>query len=55
VLLTVMFRYASGRADATPTAEDPASFVFAMHGTYAVCVGLTVVAFVASMMRGGTK
>jgi EmrB/QacA subfamily drug resistance transporter len=51
-LLTVTFRYASGLPDATPTAQDPASFVFAMTATYAVCLGLTVVAFVTSLMRG---
>jgi EmrB/QacA subfamily drug resistance transporter len=55
VLLTVMFRYASGLAAATPSAEHPASFVFAMTATYAVCVALTVVALVASVMRGGAK
>ncbi len=55
VLLTVMFRYASGLPDATPSAADPASFVFAMNATYAVCLALTVVAFVASLMRGGAR
>jgi MFS family permease len=55
VLLTVMFRYASGLPDAAPSAESPTSFVFAMNATYAVCLALTVVALVASLMRGGTK
>lgn len=55
VLLTVMFRYASGLPDAVPSAESPTSFVFAMNATYAVCLALTVVALVASLMRGGTK
>jgi fucose permease len=55
VLLTVMFRYASGLPDATPSAADPASFVFAMNATYAVCLVLTVVAFAASLMRGGAN
>jgi EmrB/QacA subfamily drug resistance transporter len=55
VLLTVMFRYASGVPDATPTAESPTSFVFAMNATYTVCLALTAVALVASLMRGGTK
>jgi len=55
VLLTVMFRYASGRPDATPSAADPASFVFAMNAVYAVCLALTMVAFVTSVMRGGAK
>jgi MFS family permease len=55
VLLTVMFRYASGLPDATPSAEDPASFVFAMNATYTVCLALTAVAFVASLMRGGAR
>jgi MFS family permease len=55
VLLTVMFRYASGVPHATPSAEDPASFVFAIKATYGVCLALTVVALVASVMRGGAK
>ena len=52
VLLTVSFRYASGIPDATPSAQDPTSFVFAMTATYAVCVALTIMAFVTSVMRG---
>jgi Na+/melibiose symporter-like transporter len=55
LLLTVMFRYASGNPDATPTPDDPVPFVLAMNGAYAVCVGLTIVAFTTSVMRGGTK
>ena len=55
VLLTVAFRYASGRPDAAPSAEDPVSFVFAMSAAHAVCVALTVVAFAASLMRGGAR
>jgi MFS family permease len=55
VLLTVAFRYATGMSDAAPTAADAASFVFAMRATYAVCLGLTAVAFVASLMRGGAR
>jgi EmrB/QacA subfamily drug resistance transporter len=55
VLLTVMFRYASGVPDATPSAQDPTSFVFAMKAAYAVCLALTVVAFVTSLMRGGAQ
>lgn len=41
--------------DATPSAENPLPFVSAMNATYAVCLALTGVAFVASLMRGGTK
>jgi MFS family permease len=55
VLLTLAFRYATGLPDATPSAENPAPFVFAMNATYAVCVGLTVAALVASLMRGSAK
>ena len=55
LLLTVMFRYASGLPHATPSAQDPASFVFAMSATYTVCLALTIVAFVTSVMRGGAK
>jgi hypothetical protein len=54
VLLTVMFRYATGVPDATPSAANPASFVFAMTATYTVCFALTAIALVASLMRGGT-
>ncbi len=52
-LLTVLFRYASG-SDAAPTPADAASFVFAVRGTCAVCIGLGLVALVASVMRGAT-
>jgi EmrB/QacA subfamily drug resistance transporter len=52
LLLTVMFRYASGNPDATPTPESAGPFVLAMNATYAVCVALAVVALVASLMRG---
>lgn len=55
VLLTVMFRYATGVPDATPSAAHPASFVFAMTATYAVCFALTVIALVTSLMRGGVS
>jgi MFS family permease len=55
VLLTLMFRYASGLPDAAPSAADPASFVFAMKATCAVCLAVTVVAFAASLMRGGAR
>ena len=53
VMLTATFRYASGIPDATPSAQDPASFVFAMTTTYSLCLALTVVALVTSVMRGG--
>jgi MFS family permease len=52
LLLTVMFRWASGTPEATPTPESPAPFVLAMNGAYAVCVALTAVAFVTSVLRG---
>jgi fucose permease len=55
LLLTVAFRYATGLPDATPSAENPTPFVFAMNATYAVCVLLTVGALVASLMRGSAK
>ncbi len=54
-LLAVMFRYASRRSDATPSAADPASFVFAVNGTAAVCVAIAVVALAASLMRGPSR
>jgi EmrB/QacA subfamily drug resistance transporter len=55
LLLTVMFRYASGTPDATPTPENPVPFVLAMNATYAVCVALTIIAFTTSVMRGGQR
>jgi MFS family permease len=55
VLLTLMFRYATGLPDAAPTPESPVAFVSAMRGAYAVCLALTIVAFVASFMRGGVR
>jgi MFS family permease len=55
VLLTVMFRYAAGDPSATPTAQDPASFVFAMRAAYGVCLALTVLALATSVMRGSAK
>ena len=53
MLLTVAFRYSSGVPDATPSAANPVPFVSAMNATYAVCLALTGVAFVASLLRGG--
>jgi len=55
VLLTVMFRYYSGMPDARPSPDDPVPFVAAMNATYLACLGLMVVALVASFMRGGTR
>src|SRR6266545_4851735 len=55
VLLTLAFRYYSGLADATPSAEDPGAFVAAMNVTYFACLVLMIVALLASFMRGGTK
>jgi EmrB/QacA subfamily drug resistance transporter len=55
VLLTVMFRYASRVPDATPSAQHAVPFVFAMNATFAVCLVLTAVAFVASLLRGDGK
>ena len=52
VLLTVWFRYATGLANATPNAQQAMPFVFAMNATFAVCLVLTAVAFVASLLRG---
>ncbi len=55
LLLTVMYRYATGDADVTPSAANPTAFVFAMKATFGACLALTAVAFVASVMRGGAK
>jgi MFS family permease len=55
VLLTLAFRYYSGVADATPSAEHPGAFVAAMNVTYFACLVLMIVALLASFMRGGTK
>jgi EmrB/QacA subfamily drug resistance transporter len=55
VLLTVMFRYASGRPDAVATADDPASFVFALNATCAACLAITSLALGASFLRGGGR
>jgi len=55
VLLAVMFRYATGVPDATPSAANPASFVFAMTATYTVCFALTAIALVTSLMRGAAR
>ena len=51
-LLTTMFRYATGRHDATPDARDAGPFVFAMDATFAACLGLTAIAIIASLLRG---
>jgi len=51
-LLTMMFRYGTGRPGATPDAQQAGSFVFAMNATFAVCLGLTAIAFVVSLLRG---
>jgi MFS family permease len=55
VLLTVMFRYASGLPDAAPNAQQAGPFVFAMNATCAACLVLMAVAFVASLLRGPTS
>jgi MFS family permease len=54
-LLTQMFRHYSGVPDATPSAAVPGPFVAAMSATYAVCFVLTLMALVASLMRGGHR
>ena len=55
VVLTVMFRYRTGMADATPTADNPLVFVFSINATYLACAALMAFALAASLMRGGTK
>jgi EmrB/QacA subfamily drug resistance transporter len=55
LLLTVMFRYYSGVADATPTAEAPAPFVAAINTTFAVCLALMTVGLLTSFLRGGRR
>jgi EmrB/QacA subfamily drug resistance transporter len=52
VLLTVWFRYATGMASATPNAQQAVPFVLAMNATFAMCLVLTAVAFVSSLLRG---
>jgi EmrB/QacA subfamily drug resistance transporter len=54
-LLTVMFRYASGVADASPSPEQAVPFVTAMNATCAVSGALTLVALAVSVMRGGAR
>src|SRR5262249_31593587 len=51
-LLTMMFRYATGLHDATPDPRHAGPFVFAMNMTFAVCLALTAIALVASLLRG---
>lgn len=52
-LLTTMFRYGTGlREDVTPDAQQAGPFVFAMNATFAVCLGLTAIALVVSLLRG---
>lgn len=53
-LLTMMFRYATGLRDATPDPRHAGPFVFAMTATFAVCLGLTAIAFIVSLLRGPT-
>ena len=55
VLLTVLFRYYAGVPDATPSAALPGPFVAAMRTTYALCLILMAMAFVASLLRGGRR
>jgi len=54
-LLTVLFRHYSGIPDATPSPEAPGPFVAAMSTTYAVCLAVTTLALIASLMRGGRR
>lgn len=55
VLLTILYRQYTGRPDASPGPGDPAAFVFSMNGVYLLCVGLMVLALLASLMRGHDK
>jgi EmrB/QacA subfamily drug resistance transporter len=55
VLLTAMFRYKAGLPEAPPSTADPVPFVFALNGTFLVCLGLGAVALAASLMRGRTR
>ena len=55
VLLTLMFRYFSGMPDATPSAQDPGSFVAAMNACSAACLAISVIALVSSLMRGRAR
>src|SRR5262249_1708773 len=55
VLLTVLFRLHSGRPDVRPTTDDPAAFVASINTISLASAGLMVVAFVASVMRGGRR
>jgi MFS family permease len=54
-LLTVLFRHYTGQAGVTPSAADPAAFVAAMRVIYGMCLALMAVAFVTSVLRGGTR
>jgi MFS family permease len=51
-LLTMMFRHATGRPGATPDPQQAGPFVFAMDATFGVCLGLTAIALVVSLLRG---
>ena len=53
LLLTVAFRYFAGLPDATPSPKNPVPFVSAMNATFGVCLALTGVALLASLLRGG--
>ena len=54
-LLSLAFRYYSGVAGATPSAAQPEAFVASMNVAYLACLALLVVAFLSSLLRGGTK
>jgi len=54
-LLTVLFHHYTGLEGTTPSAADPGAFVAATRAIYSVCLLLVGVAFVTSLLRGGTK
>jgi EmrB/QacA subfamily drug resistance transporter len=55
LLLAVMFQYYSGAPGASPTPDNPLAFVSSMNAVYLGCVGLALLAFALSFLRGGRK
>ncbi len=55
LLLTVAFQHYSGVPGATPTPSNPLAFVSSVNAVYRVTIGLSLLAVLTSLMRGGAR
>jgi len=55
LLLTLMFQMYLADPEARPSPEQPVAFVAAMNATFMVCLGMSVIALLASILRGAKR